>query len=139
MKIMTQREQLTYMKKFLDYLEIYGDNYPDEAIGLLEPEKNCYLGFAKMIGETYGWNSHILEVGGGFYSAFSKYMDQFQQSHNGSGTITTFDPRLIVNKLGNVKLHREEFREEMTTESYDLIVGIMPCEATSMIIRKATK
>ena len=64
MKTMTQREQLTYMKKFLDYLEIYGDNYPDEAIGLLEPEKNCYLGFAKMIGETYGWNSHILEVGG---------------------------------------------------------------------------
>lgn len=166
MQIMSQREQLTYMKKFVEYLEIYGDSYSDEAIamlfntflapipiestpdllkqiydaiGLLEPVENCYLQFAKLVGEIYGWDTHILEIGGGFYPAFSKYIDHFQQASNSNGTITTFDPRLVVNELGKVKLHKEIFSEEMTIESYDLIVGIMPCEATSMIIRKATQ
>lgn len=166
MKAMNAKEQLKYMKKFVDYLNTYGYEYTELAIefllesfllpmsiestpdilkqiydelDMLLPEENCYLQFAQLVGETYGWNSHILEIGGGSFPSFSKHMDEFQQSRNSSGTITTYDPRLVVNKLGNIRLHKEFFSKEMTVESYDLIVGIMPCEATSMIIKKATK
>ncbi len=161
---MSRQEQISYYRKFINYLNKYQDFYSENAIdfllenfllpmpiesspdilkqiydvlGLLNPEENCYLQLAKLIGNLYGWDSHVLEIGGGFYPSFSRHMDLLQQANNGSGTITTYDPRLVVSSLGNIKLHKEEFKKEMLVESYDLIVGIMPCEATSMIIRKA--
>lgn len=166
MKAMNAKEQLMYMKKFVEYLNTYGYGYPEEALeflldsfllpmpidstpdilkqiydelDMLAPEENCYLQFAQLVGELYGWDSHILEVGGGFFPSFSKHIDRLQQSHNSSGTITTYDPRLVIQKLGNVKLYKGFFADDVTVESYDLIVGIMPCEATSKIIKKATK
>ena len=163
---MSRQEQIDCCQRLVDYLNTYQDSYssnaieflldtflfptpiestPDilkqvyDALDLLNPEENCYLQFAQLIGKLYGWDTHVLEIGGGFYPSFSRHLDRLQKEHNSSGTITTYDPRLVVSSLGNVKLHKEDFQEEMTIESYDLIVGIMPCEATSMIIRKATK
>ena len=165
MKKLSATEQILYMKKLADYLQIYGWGYSDNNIDLLlstflapiptkdlpdilkqiyaafdmlEPEENCYLQFAKMVGERYGWDAHILEIGGGVFPAFAKYVDELQQEHGGKGTITTYDPWLVVDKLGNVKLHREAFSYSMPVDSFDLIVGIMPCKATEAIIRKAT-
>lgn len=163
---MEEIDKLVYLKMLSHYLKIYQKEYPALAVdfindhfmermpisdttdilkqiyalfGMLKPEENCYLGFSKMIGERYGWDYHVLEVGSGFFPIFSKYMDESQREHNASGTITTYDPTLILTKLGNIQLHKEEFSEEMDVSSYDLLVGIMPCEATRMIIEKATK
>lgn len=166
MSRISEIDKIVYLKMLSHYLKIYQDKYPDLAVqfieehflermpisdttdllkqiyalfGILNEDENCYLGFANMVGERYGWNSHILEIGGGFFPMFSKYVDEFQQENGSKGTITVYDPDLIVDRLGNIALHKECFTEEMSVESYDLVVGIMPCEATRMIIRKATK
>lgn len=165
MKKMSATEQIVYMKKLVDYLQKYGWGYSDNniaflldtflqpiptkdlpdilkqiyaAFDMLEPEENCYLQFAKMVGERYGWDAHILEIGGGAFPAFAKYVDKLQKEHGSKGTITTYDPWLVVDKLGHVNLHRKTFSTSMSVDSFDLIVGIMPCKATETIIRKAT-
>lgn len=159
-------DKVVYLKMLSHYLKIYQNKYPELAIefikehflermpisdtadllkqiyalfGILDESENCYLGFSNMVGERYGWDSHILEIGGGFFPMFSKYVDESQRESGSKGTITTYDPDLIVDSLGSIKLHKESFTEEMSVESYDLLVGIMPCEATRMIIRKATQ
>ncbi len=159
-------DRMVYLKMLSHYLKIYQDKYPELAVefikehflermpisdttdvlkqiyalfGILDESENCYLGFSNMVGERYGWDSNILEIGGGFFPMFSKYVDESQRESGSKGTITTYDPDLIVDSLGNIKLHKENFTEEMSIESYDLLVGIMPCEATRMIIRKATQ
>lgn len=163
---MDEVDKLAYLRMLSHYLKMYQDEYPEEVVehikghflermpisdtvdilkqiyalfGMLKPEENCYLGFSKMIGEKYGWDYHVLEIGSGFYPIFSKYMDDSQKENKSSGTITTYDPLLIVNKLGSIKLHKEEFKKETDISSYDLLVGIMPCDATSTIIRRAIK
>lgn len=94
-------------------------------LGLLPDEYNYYLGFAKIIGEKYGFKCNILEIGAGFFPILSKYIDLYQQEL-GCGTITTFDTKLVTSKLGNIKLHKEAFTEDMDVSNYDLIIATMP-------------
>ena len=105
-------------------------------IMLYYDEENIYLGFSKMIGERYGWDTKILEVGGGYYPIFSKYIDD-AQTKNGLGKITVFDPVLVTNKLGTVNLQKKEFSHDIDVSDFDLLVGICPCEATTEIIKSA--
>lgn len=156
------RDRIRYMNMFHKYLLKYGSEYselsrefisknflkitepgytPDILLqlyakfGMLSDEENIYLRFADMIGETYGWNYNILEVGGGYYPIFSKYIADKQQKH--AGTITTVDPHLVVSKLGNVKLQKREFSYHEDISNFDLIMGICPCDATLDIIKSA--
>lgn len=146
-----------------EYLNLYQSMYPPEGIdfikdnfeemildkdktdiiaqiyaelGILPDESNYYLGFAKMIGERYGFNCNILEIGAGFFPILSKYID-LQQQELGCGTITAFDSCLATNKLGNIKLHKENFTEDQDVSSFDLIIATMPCDSTELIIKKA--
>ena len=160
---LTASDRVRYMNMFQKYLREYGDAYsetsrdfikenflkltepgqtPDILVqlyakfGMLSDEENIYLGFSKMIGERYGWDTKILEVGGGYYPIFSKYIDD-AQTKNGLGKITVFDPVLVTNKLGNVNLQKKEFSHDMDVSDFDLLVGICPCEATTEIIKSA--
>lgn len=155
--------RIYYMNMFRKYLKEYGTGYSDTSrnfikknflkitepgetpailvqlyakFGMLTEAENIYLGFSKMIGERYGWDAKILEVGGGFYPIFSKYIDD-EQTKNGLGKITVIDPVLVTNKLGNVKLQKKAFSHNMNVSDFDLLVGICPCEATTEIIKSA--
>ena len=159
----TPLQRLKYMNMFRKYLKEYGQNYSDTfrefiqenflkltepgetpdilfqlycKFGMIPEEQNIYMGFAKMIGEKYGWNNRILEVGGGYYPIFSKYVDDEQQK-SGSGTITVMDPVLVTDKLGKVKLQKQEFSRDMDVSDFELLIGICPCEATKEIISSA--
>ena len=89
-----------------------------------------------MIGDKYGWNTKILEIGGGYYPMFAKYIDEFQSKHKG-GTITVMDPVLVTTRMGKAKLQRKKFSSSMDVSNFDLLVGICPCDATKDIIESA--
>ena len=159
----TALQRLKYMNMFRKYLKEYGQNYSDTSrefmqenflkltepgetpdilfqlyckFGMIPSEQNIYMGFADMIGQKYGWGTKILEVGGGYYPIFSKYVDDNQQK-NGNGTITVIDPLIVTDKLGRVKLQKKEFTRDMDVSDFELLVGICPCEATKEIISSA--
>lgn len=155
-----KKEILHRLKKFL---RIFGRNY-DPAIynyieenflnyeynqtsyillqiyalfGMLEETDNHYLQFAKMVGEKYGFDKNILEVGCGYLPMFAKYYNNLQIRNNKSSKITVYDPDIAVNKAKNIKLCKTKFTLESNVDDYDLLVGILPCEATKTIINKA--
>jgi len=100
---------------------------------LLKPENNIYLAVLEKIKELYNINSNILEIGCGAFPVFSKYIDKEQTN----GSITAFDKYLAPTKLGNIKLYNRNLTKENNVEKFDLLVGIWPCDATTLIIEKA--
>ena len=54
-------------------------------------------------------------------------------------TITVYDPLLILNesKYSNMALKRSIFDSNQDVSKYDIITGILPCEATEEIIKAA--
>ncbi len=149
-------------KKLKIFLDEYGDNYHKEillyikenfeealdneinndlfnqifyATGILEHKFNLYDLHLKEIQKDYDINCNILEVGGGYYPAFSRTVELVQTK----GRITTYDPELIVSKLGKIELVKKRFCMQTNIDDYDLICAIMPCEATELVIKQANK
>lgn len=136
-----------------DYLEYIIDNFeefltekrrPDilnqiyTELDLVEDDNNLYKEHLKMIRRLYGLGIDILEIGGGFFPTFSKYVDEEQRVLK-SGTITVYDPELVTSSVGNVILKKEEYTNDIPINQYKLVVGIMPCDATELIIKKANE
>lgn len=140
------------------FLNRYGDKYPKEvleyiktciknecinsdtlkqiysSVGLINPKYDLYFQFLNKIKEKFGIDKNILEVGAGFYPALSEKIDK-QQNLIGKGTITAYDPNLIVNNLGNINLNKEYFNSQTPLNNIDLIVAVWPCHATEDIIK----
>lgn len=159
MKI-NKQENLRKLKKFL---RIFGKNYEPEIynyikreflnyrhnktsyillqiyalFNMLEDSENHYLQFAKMVGQKYGYDKNILEVGCGYLPMFAKYYNKLQLENNKVSKLTVYDPDIVVNKAKNIKLCKETFTPLTNIDDYDLLVGILPCEATKTIIDKA--
>lgn len=104
------------------------------ALDLFRPDKDVYLGVLGLIKHIFDLKSDILEIGGGYYPALAKKIDEEQTRLQG-GSITTYDPRLAVASLGHIKLHKAEF-DNQSLDHYDLVVSIMPCKITSLIIER---
>ncbi|MGE5455726.1 MAG: hypothetical protein ACM3O4_01285 [Ignavibacteriales bacterium] len=136
-----------------DHLEYIIDNFeeflyergrPDilnqiyAELDLVEDDNNLYKEHLKVIKRLYGLGIDILEIGGGFFPIFSKYVDEEQRILK-AGTITVYDSKLITSRVGNVILKKEEYTKNISLNQYKLIVGIMPCEATELIIKKANE
>ena len=86
------KDRIKYHRMLGRYLKAYGEEYserereyikenflsdasinPDIMLqiyakfGMLSQEENFYLGFARLIGQRYGWDAKVLEVGGGYF------------------------------------------------------------------------
>ena len=158
------KDRIKYHRMLGRYLKAYGEEYserereyikenflsdasinPDIMLqiyakfGMLSQEENFYLGFARLIGQRYGWDATVLEVGGGYFPMFSKYLSDLQKEHNSKGTVTVYDPLLVTSKLGRVTLRKEELTKDISVKEFDLLVGIMPCDATKIILETAIK
>lgn len=129
---------------FLEYL--YEPSAPDilmqvyGAIGVEPKIGSFYNAHISKVQELFGLNGNILEIGGGRYPAFAKKVAIYQQQTK-KGSITVYDPLLITTKseFKNLTLYKEEFTEDKDIHSYDLITGLLPCEATQAIISSACK
>ena len=156
-----ERKKILFLLK--EYLNEYGLNYSVEArnyieehflellgcdmapdilfqiyakLNIIPKNKNIYVNFYNIIKKLYGLDGNILEVGAGFYPILAEYIDEYQSKIK-KGSITIYDPLLVPNRLGNIKMYKENFYSTINTSKYDLLVGIAPCEATKDIIVNA--
>lgn len=157
--------ELTKEEKFSLFMECYSEQYDDDwksfleeayletperrmdivhqidaYLGFLDETNNRYLGYLKKLKQYFSLEQDILEIGGGHFPTMAYYIDQAQaqlQQKTKVGTITTYDEHLVTTKLGSIKLKKESFTEYHFLENYQLVVGIMPCEATELIVRKS--
>ena len=136
-------EQLEYIKEhFFEFLSDF--DAPDlimqiySELEIVDKKHNRYNEYLNMIHKNFNINCNILEVGGGFIPAFANLVAP-KQLKSGNGTITVYDPELITteSKHKNLTLVREKLGANTDIRKYDLIVGIMPCEATELILEKA--
>lgn len=113
-----------------DFFQLY------DHFGALPDENNFYLYHMNAIKDSFNINSNILEIGGGTYPSFARRIAS-EQLKLGIGTITVYDPRLVTTrctKYKNLKLYKKKFNSNIDITDYDLLVGIMPCEATEIMI-----
>lgn len=127
---------------FLDCID--GEFVPDilmqiySELGIYSDENNFYLQHVNILKQNFDIKTNILDIASGFMPAFGNLLAQ-EQLKLGSGTITLYDPALVTQepKYRNMKLNKVLFTKDMSVESYDLITGILPCDATELIIEKA--
>lgn len=145
---------------FFNYLDLYGENYPEDTLeyikynfehdinfeevssvmyqiytklGLVSKYSNRYFGFMEELINHFNIDQNIVEVAGGYFPIFAEELGKLQRS----GSITVYDPNLVVNNLGRLVLKKETFHLGTNIDNCNLIVGISPCESTGTIIKKA--
>lgn len=150
-------------KKINEFINKYGNNYENNALdfilsaikydterveytdivrqiysylGILPKERDLYYQFVQYINEFYGLDKNIIEVGGGHFPTLAHHISEKQQKLK-NGSITVYDTRLITENLDNIKLYKQKFTLNTDISNYDLIIGMMPCDATELIIRSA--
>lgn len=144
-------------QKFKEFINKYGKNYDPvildyitnefgsksdvlcqiyAKLGMLSDYENYYLHFAQSVIEKYGRSTNIIEIAGGYYPVFAEYVSKMQSS---KGSITVYDPKLVVNNLKGVKLCREDFTSKVSLDNYDVVVGINPCDATDIFVKQVVE
>ena len=97
---------------------------------------NSYIGYFNLLKKYFDLGSDVVEVGSGHFPIMSHYIDK-EQIKIKKGTITAYDPKLVLSKLGNIILQKKEFAISTVIKQSSLLVGISPCNATDVIIKKA--
>lgn len=146
--------------KFLEFMKLYGKKYSKYAynyimenyqhgefssydifrqiysyLGILDENTDMYKGFLNIVLDNFNINTDVLEIAGGFFPVVSKYIDDVQMKTK-KGTVTVYDPKLIVNCLNNVILKKEEFNASTNIDKYKLVYGFFPCEATEIFAKR---
>lgn len=162
---MDMKERMLLIEKFNDFLREYSKSYsPDvidvikryfwknqdclttldvlmqiyQELGVYEGRESYYSYHLNNIGKLFNINSNIVEIGAGYIPSFANMIAR-EQLKNKKGTITIYDPCLIESssRYQNMKLHKENFNYCMDVSNYDLMIGLLPCEATEEIIKSA--
>lgn len=160
MSIIQRNEQ--NLQRFYTYVEQYKHLYPKDAInfikenfggdiacdillqvyaklGLLETKENIYLEFFNKINICHGLTKNIYEIGCGFYPILTEYIDK-DQTELGDGSVTGFDPYVVIENIGKAKLIKAKFEVDyINTKVPDLLVSLAPCESTIPIIEYANR
>ena len=132
-----------YILSCLD-IERFDDLLPDvvreiyDELGFLKKEDNIYIGFIDLLNHEFDYcNQNILEVAGGIIPRLGKRISANQVK----GKITIFDPRLspYEKSTDSFRLMREAFSIHTDIQDANLLIGLMPCEATEDIICSACK
>ena len=120
----------------IDYRDVIRQVY--SYLGILPQERDLYSQFTKYISDNYGLNKNIIEVGGGLFPTLAHHISKSQVKLNG-GSITVYDKMLITEDMQGIKLYKQEFTLNTDISKYDLIMGMMPCDAPELIIKSAGK
>ncbi len=108
-----------------------------DILDIINPKDNIYDFFVDYIEKIHSLDKNIVEIGGGVIPSIAKKIALRQKK----GTITVYDPRLITKNfhLPNLELKKEPFTSTTNLSNVDLLIGFMPCEATELIIDKASQ
>ena len=106
-------------------------------IGIPVNSKSQHQEFADVLKKNFSIDRNIIEIGGGRVPHLAKKI-ALSQNH---GTITVYDPRLLVHSssVPNMILKPEFFTETTDVSSAEMLIGFMPCDATDLIIETACK
>lgn len=110
--------------------------------GVLPDEFNYYAKIFENMKMHYKdlYNKSILDVGCGQYPAFVEMIAKEMRDKKSKGLIDGIDPRLIIKRLEeseNTTLYNTAFTTRTNVDKYDILMGVLPCEATEAIITKA--
>lgn len=161
---LTDEDVLRVRKNFEEYIKLYGHLYSEETMeyiidsfldesfdmdmyadilhqvysltGAYDNIENFYDCCIEDMKEIYDIeNGHLLDVGCGIMPAFAKRVSDRQVN----GSVTGMDPSVIVTELGKVKVFKENFTMQTDVSKYDLVYGILPCDATLTMIKRANE
>jgi len=135
---------LEYIKE--NFWKSIGGDVPDvlmqiyTELGITYHNKGFYEEHINNIKKNFNIKGNILDVGCGSIPAFGNLIAK-EQLRLGSGTVTLYDPHLAMNKpkYPNITLVKDVFYSKCDVSKYDLITGILPCDATDDIIESACK
>jgi hypothetical protein len=151
-KKFAQKYRQEYSESAWEFIEenfwmyVYSNVCPDllmqiyTELGIESPNGNFYKEHLKRVQERFDITGNILDIGSGKIPAFANLL-AYEQLRIGKGTITLYEPLLIETKpkYRNMTLYKEEFTSETHIKEFDLITGIMPCEATELVIEQACR
>lgn len=100
--------------------------------------EDIYFGLFNKIKEVYTINNDIVEIASGPYPRLAEIIDNDQRK-NLMGTINVYEPLLVTKRLGNIKLHKEEFNLNTKIKKGSLLISSAPCNVTLDIIKKANE
>lgn len=106
-------------------------------IGIPVNSKSMYQEFIDILKQNFPIDRNIVEVAGGKVPHLARKIALSQNR----GTITVYDPRLIINTstVPNMLLKPELFTENTDVSSAEMLIGFMPCDATDLIVETACK
>ena len=159
---MPKISQEEYIRRALKFLEAHKDSYTEreydyikrniswgidkpfisdlmrqvcDEIGKTDLSENMYEAFARMLESNFDINTDIIEIGGGIIPSLAKKIALRQKS----GTITVYDPRLMtdIKHPENMILKKEMFNKDTPIGEAKMIIGFMPCDATTLLIETA--
>ena len=109
-------------------------------LGIESPDGNFYKEHLKRLKERFDIRGNVLDVASGSIPAFANLLAH-EQLKIGSGTVTLYEPLLIVDKpkYPNMTMYRQNFTEYTYIKNFDLITGIMPCGVTETLIEQACR
>ena len=110
------------------------------ALDIKKSPAKFYHRHLRLIRNRFPLTGNIIEIGSGKIPGFAD-MIAHEQLKLGAGTITIYDPQLLEEtpKYSNMTLHKEEFYRDTDISNYDLVLGLMACEATESILENAIK
>lgn len=114
------------------YAQIY------ETMGIVKPACSTYYQLTHMIEKYFGLKRDIVEIGGGLFPILADYL-RVKQLQIGIGTVTVYDPGIWMQYPTSAKLVKERFTLETVIPEHSLLVGMYPCEATELIVKRAIK
>ncbi|MBQ4031536.1 MAG: hypothetical protein II625_07250 [Bacilli bacterium] len=126
------------------YDDIHSNEAPDilmqiySELDIVPSAGNFYRKHLKLIKKLFPLDGNIVEVGAGRIPALANLIAS-EQLRIGKGTITIYDPLLVqmTPKYPNIEIHKEYFYNDTDISHADLVVGVMPCDATESILENA--
>lgn len=158
-------EQVKQFKESLnEYIKKYGNLYPKEVLQYIKEhflgmefslgiaidvmnqvyeeigvnafmERNLYTLSLDYLKKHYDINRRILDVGCGFFPAFSKKVANAQKS----GSVKAVDYDVITTDVPGIVVDKSTFNQDYDVSDIDFIIGLEPCEAAIDMITVANK
>ena len=94
-------------------------------LGLVTKSENEYYQIFRYLNSNFDLGCNTLEICGGHYPVLAEYIDKKQMKIS-KGSITVYDPNLIIKDSGNIKLIKDKFTKTVDISTFDLVIAKLP-------------